>query len=90
MRNSWPRRAYVELFSGPGRSWDRDQRRYVAGSAVRALDFEFTGYVFVDRDERATAALLHRIGSHPRGSLAQVRTGDCNAVVDEVRSLLPP
>jgi three-Cys-motif partner protein len=89
MKNAWPRRAYVELFAGPGRSWDRDKGRYVAGSAVRALDFEFTDYVFVDRDPRATSALLGRITSHPRGSLAHVLTGDCNLLVDEVRGLLP-
>jgi len=42
---------------------------------MRALDFDFTDYLFVDSDHRATEALLHRIGSHPRGSLAQVRPG---------------
>jgi three-Cys-motif partner protein len=90
MKNAWPRRAYVELFAGPGRSWDRDKNQYVAGSAMRSLDFEFTDYVFIDRDSRATGALLERIKSHPRGSRAHVRTGDCNQIIDEVRSLLPP
>lgn len=89
MKNSWPRRAYVELFSGPGRSWDRDQRRFVAGSAMRALDFEFTDYVFLDKDPRATRALAARVASHPRGALAQVRTGDCNRRIDELVSLVP-
>jgi three-Cys-motif partner protein len=90
MKNAWPRRAYLELFAGPGRSWDRDKRQYVTGSALRAMDFDFTDYVFVDRDPRATAALLGRIKAHPRGSRAKVRTGDCNAVIDEVSTLLPP
>jgi three-Cys-motif partner protein len=61
----------------------------VAGSAIRALDLGFTDYVFVDRDARATAALSARIAAHPKAALARVRTGDCNALVDEVRSLLP-
>jgi hypothetical protein len=34
---------------------------------MRALDFDFTDYLFVDSDHRATEALLHRIGSHPPG-----------------------
>ena len=90
MKNAWSRRAYVELFAGPGRSWDRDQGRFVAGSAIRALDFEFSDYVFVDKDPRATRALSARVALHPRAALARVRTGDCNILVDEVRSLLPP
>lgn len=90
MKNRWPRRAYVELFAGPGRSWDRDKKRFVAGSAIRALDFEFTDYVFVDKDPRATAALKSRISGHSRGQLAHVRTKDCNAAIDEVRRLVPP
>jgi three-Cys-motif partner protein len=89
MKNSWHRRAYVELFSGPGRSWDRDKGRFVAGSAIRALDFEFTDYVFLDKDPRATGALAARVALHPRGALARVVTGDCNRRIDEVRSLVP-
>ena len=42
---------------------------------MRALDFDFTDYLFVDSDHRATEALLHRIGSYPPGSLAQARPG---------------
>lgn len=42
---------------------------------MRALDFDFTDYLFVDSDHRATEASYIASGRTPRGSLAQVRPG---------------
>jgi three-Cys-motif partner protein len=87
----YPRRAYIELFAGPGLSWDRGHRAFVKGSALRALDFDFTDYVFVDLDPKATAALderIDRLGAR-RSKKITVITNDCNAAVDAIRQALP-
>lgn len=87
MKYKWPQRAYVELFAGPGRSWDRDGHVYVDGSAIRALGAEFTDYVFVDLDREATAALAER--SRRLGRAPCMIQGDCNEVIDQVIAAIP-
>jgi three-Cys-motif partner protein len=87
MKNKWPRRAYVELFSGPGMSYDRSRRLFVPGSALRALERNFTHYAFVDRDSIATTALAERI--RRLGKDAPVIARDCNAAVADIRSVIP-
>lgn len=89
MKNKWARRAYIELFAGPGRSWDRHRRVYVTGSAIHAMRFPFTGYVFVDIDPRATMPLEARVNREPNAGMAQVLTLDCNKAAPDVRALLP-
>jgi len=86
----WDRRAYVELFAGPGRSWDRNRRMYVTGSAIHAMRYPFTDYVFVDIDPRSTAALQARVTREPNAALARVTTKDCNRAAGEIRALIPP
>ena len=86
MGNMW-RLAYVELFAGPGRSWDRGHRAFLDGSAIRALEKPFREYVYVDIDPAATAALAERV--RRRGGSASIFTGDCNEVIDYVRACLP-
>lgn len=91
MKNRWARRAYVELFAGPGLSFDRHHRRFIDGSAIRALEREFTDYVFVDIDPTAANALNQRIDlkASSKGKKIQVFVGDCNAAVEPIRGELP-
>ena len=61
MKKKSPARGYIELFAGPGESFDRARRVFVPGSAIRALRQNFTHYAFVDIDPIATNALRERI-----------------------------
>jgi three-Cys-motif partner protein len=63
MKNKWPHRGYVELFAGPGMSYDRGHHEFLEGSARRAMGRNFTHFAFVDRDSRATLALAARLES---------------------------
>jgi hypothetical protein len=58
MKNKWAQRGYVELFAGPGLSQIRGTTEFVAGSARRAMGYNFTHYAFIDMDPRATRALV--------------------------------
>jgi three-Cys-motif partner protein len=89
MKNKWPARAYVELFAGPGLSFDRTGREFVAGSAIRALDRNFTHYAFVDIDRQAANALRERINARGKSAVAPVFQMDCNSAVPSIRRVIP-
>ena len=94
MKNKWDRRCYIELFAGPGVSWDRRNRVYVQGSALLALEYPFTDYFFVDIDPHAISALRQRADAK-RTEAKQTdralwtRVMDCNDAVDELLPALP-
>lgn len=92
MKNAFPRRAYVELFAGPGMSWDRQHGRFIAGSAIRALEADFTDYCFVDIDPIAARALNDRVDRCGARTAKRVSVfiGDCNAAPAPIRSAVPP
>lgn len=89
MKNKWPARGYIELFAGPGQSFDRARHVFVPGSAIRALRQNFTHYAFVDIDPIATNALRERIRILGREAVAPVIQGDCNAAVGAIRGAIP-
>ena len=93
MRTKWPRRAYVELFAGPGLSRDRVSGEWVVGSARRAIRYPFTDYLFVDMDPRATAALTQRLRDDGVDRIPDkvvgVATRDCNDAIDAIRARIP-
>jgi three-Cys-motif partner protein len=86
MKNKWPVRGYIELFAGPGLSYDEDRHAFIEGSAMRALSRNFTHYAFVDIDDRATNALNVRIAGRPRIAVIQK---DCNDAVADIRAAIP-
>lgn len=92
MRRKWEHRGYVELFAGPGLSFDRGSRSWVVGSARRAIDRHFTDYAFVDLDRRATHALTERLrrdGVQASSKNVTVITRNCNDAIDEIRRIIP-
>jgi three-Cys-motif partner protein len=89
MKNRWEHRAYVELFAGPGLSYDRVGHEFIAGSAIRALDRNFTNYAFVDIDRRAVNALRERIDARGKSAVAPVFQGDCNSAVPAIQRVVP-
>jgi three-Cys-motif partner protein len=81
--------AYVDLFAGPGRSIVRGtQHEQVAGSPMLSLKYEFAKYVFVDKPE-VLSSLQQRLNGHAKSSQIVFVEGDCNDVIDDVRSASP-
>lgn len=94
MKNKWPYRTYIELFAGPGVSWDRRHRVFVPGSALIAAEYPFTHLFFVDIDQLAIDAIRDRVAR----KLGQMKAGDrvvwarrldCNAAVDQIVPQIP-
>ena len=63
MKNRWPQRAYLGLYSGPGRARVFGTNKIVATTAVSAIQVPdpFTKYIFVDNNPDCIAALKARI-----------------------------
>ena len=63
MKNKWPQRAYLGLYSGAGRARVAGTDEIVATTAVSAIQVPdpFTHYIFVDHDPACISALKTRI-----------------------------
>jgi three-Cys-motif partner protein len=85
----WGHRGYIELFSGPGISYDKGHHRFIDGSALRALQMNFTHCAFVDLDPIAVGALAARVAARGQQARAAVFEGDCNEAVPRLRSAIP-
>jgi len=80
--------AYVDLFSGPGRSIIRETSEEIDGSPLVALKYDFASYVFVDRP-REIEFLRQRLSNHPKLSKVKLVAGDCNEAIDQVLRASP-
>ena len=89
MKNLFPRRAYVDLFSGPGRTCDRMTGTFEDGSPLIGLGLGFTDHVYVELDEASAVALDQRCDPWKRDRFVNVLPGDCNQRVGDVINLLP-
>ncbi|HSW29773.1 MAG TPA: three-Cys-motif partner protein TcmP [Longimicrobiales bacterium] len=69
MKDKWPQRAYIGLYSGPGRARIDRSGEIVESTAVSALRLRdpFTKYIFVDHDPRCVDALRARAATVQRG-----------------------
>ena len=65
MKNKWPQRAYLGLYSGAGRARVSGTNEIVSTTAISALQVPdpFTKYIFVDNDPQCITALEARIGA---------------------------
>jgi three-Cys-motif partner protein len=79
MKGKWPRRVYIDLFAGPGRSRVRGTGQEFDGSPVRALRARdpFTLLYLNDADPRATASLYELVPVERRPSVTLANL-DCN------------
>jgi len=86
MRQKWPVRNYVDLLAGPGKDRDRDTGQILLGSPLLALTtmYPFTGYFFVDIEEQNTQVLWQRCAASSDFRRVDIRTGDCNDLVDSI------
>lgn len=67
MRSHWPQRAYLGLYSGPGRARMEATGEIIETTALSAFRqrFPFTKYIFVDNDSRCIESLRGRIAALP-------------------------
>ncbi len=86
MRLKFPTRHYIDLLAGPGKNRVRGSHQVLLGSPLLALNakYPFTGYFFVDADPQNTFALQQRCNASPHRTKVDVRTGDCNTLVDDI------
>lgn len=84
MKDKWDNRNYLDLFSGPGICFDRDEEMEIEGSPLIALKtkFPFTNYYFVDMDKKSVDLLRNRTQCY---SNVHILCGDCNKEVDALQ-----
>ena len=85
-------RYYVDLFAGPGRDEIRPGQRQIDGSPLRALSLQrgnFTKYILVENKPSYFQALTKRVSTHDRGTSAEVLSGDCNELVEQIVQEIP-
>jgi three-Cys-motif partner protein len=80
--------SYVDLFAGPGRSIVRGTSEEVLGSPFWALERGFAHYVFVDVEE-VLKTLTSRLVGHVKFKQVKLIPGDCNLVVEQIRTAIP-
>lgn len=86
----YPRRAYVDLFAGPGRVRLDETGTFDDGSPLKAFRHEFTEFVFVELNDAYAAALEARIAALGERRPCHVVRGDCNARIADVVKRIPP
>ncbi len=77
MKNRWASRAYLELFSGPGRCLIRKSGKEDLGSPLKVIDHEFSKFIFTEMSVPAAEALAKRLEPHENARLAEIWCGDC-------------
>lgn len=91
MKNKWPVRTYIDLFSGPGICLIEETNREINGSPLVALKSKvpFTHYFFNDILPANIQSLETRAKQLHSYNISYFHK-NCNEVVDELISKLPP
>jgi three-Cys-motif partner protein len=84
MKFRWADRIYLELFSGPGRCYVRENGTEDLGSPLKVIDADFTRFIFVERSVAVARALEHRLASYPNARLSEIWCGDCAQAIDKI------
>lgn len=92
MKDRWPQRAYLGLYSGPGRARIETTGDIVETTAVSAFRprYPFTKYIFVDHDERCVDALRGRIRQLGEAFDVSLIQADVSDAVPQVMAAMPP
>jgi len=88
MKDKWPKRAYIELFAGPGLGIIRNSGQITKGSPLLAIEqaVPFGRSVFVDINTEALSALEKRAMQLRPGAAIRFIPRDCNSAIDEIRT----
>ena len=91
MKNKWPQRAYLGLYSGAGRARVEETNEIVETTAISAVRVQhpFTKYVFVDNDPRCIEALEGRIAALPGEHDLTLLLEDVNAAGEKIVEAMP-
>jgi three-Cys-motif partner protein len=91
MKNKWPTRVYIDLYSGPGFVRVRGTNRMMVGSPLLALGVPdpFDKYVFCENVPELLSALQTRFSRLARGTDAAFIPGDCNEKIEEICANIP-
>lgn len=91
MKALWTQRAYLGLYSGPGRARIEATGEIIETtslSAVRAR-FPFTKYIFVDSDPRCIEALRARLAASPQQHDVTLIQADVTKAVPQIVEAMP-
>lgn len=91
MRKTWPERAYIDLFAGPGKCILATSKEEIDGSPLIALKVEhpFTKYIFVEKEKALLDALRDRVGRLNLKITPTYLVGDCNSMIGEIKRNVP-
>jgi len=83
----WPKRAFIDLFAGPGKCIIRDSGKIVLGSTLIALEqkYPFSTVISVDINSGAISALKERGRAYESGTQLKAFEADCNLIADCIR-----
>ena len=85
MKNKpWDHRVYLELFAGPGKCLIRESNCEEDGSPLKAVEKNFTDYIFIDICEAAARALSQRLARHPKAGRVDIWCGDCAEAIRQI------
>ena len=91
MKNRWPQRAYLGLYSGAGRAHVAETGDIVTTTALAAVQVSdpFTKYIFVDNDVRCIDALEARIQALDRDYDVSCIEEDVSKAIPEIIKVMP-
>lgn len=91
MKDQWPQRAYLGLYSGPGRARIEATGDIIETTGMSAIRtrFPFTKYIFVDNDSRCIEALSGRIEALPDRPDATLINADVAEAIPQVIAAMP-
>ncbi len=91
MKAHWPQRAYLGLYSGPGRACIEGTGEIIETTAMSAFRprFPFTKYIFVDNDPRCVEALAGRIAELPDQHDVTLIQADVSDAVPQIIDAMP-
>jgi three-Cys-motif partner protein len=92
MKDRWPQRAYLGLYSGAGRARLEETGEILETTALSALRvrYPFTKYIFVDHDPRCIDALRARIATLHESHDVSLIQRDLNEAVPDIIAAMPP
>lgn len=83
LKNQHFKLCYIDAFAGSG-NVDLRTRESVIGSAIRALEYPFDRYVFIEQDKSYLAALGDRAHQEAPEKNVELKLGDCNDILKDV------